>query len=48
MADKQIIDAMWDDSPVDVSTEVKILSGPSQTNCADRTVATNIRMSLFR
>ena len=21
MADKQIIDAMWDDSPVDVSTE---------------------------
>ena len=24
MADKQIIDAMWDDSPVDVSTEVNI------------------------
>ena len=23
MADKNIIDAMWDDSPVDVSTEVK-------------------------
>lgn len=25
MADKQIIDAMWDDSPVDVSTEVNFI-----------------------
>lgn len=24
MANKQMIDAMWDDSPVDVSTEVKL------------------------
>lgn len=47
MSDKQIIDAMWDDSPVDVSTEVNSLSGPSQTNCADRTAATSTRMSSF-
>ena len=25
MADKKIIDAMWDDSPVDVSTEVNFI-----------------------
>lgn len=47
MANKQMIDAMWDDSPVDVSTEVN-LSGPSRTNCADHTAATNTRMLSFR
>ena len=25
MADKHIIDAMWDDSPIDVSTEVNFI-----------------------
>lgn len=25
MANKQVIDAMWDDSPVDVSTEVNFI-----------------------
>ena len=25
MADKQVIDAMWDDSPIDVSTEVNFI-----------------------
>ena len=25
MADKQMIDAMWDDSPIDVSTEVNFI-----------------------
>ena len=25
MAQKQIIDAMWDDSPIDVSTEVNFI-----------------------
>ena len=25
MADKKIIDAMWDDSPIDVSTEVNFI-----------------------
>ena len=28
MADKQMIDAMWDDSPIDVSTEVNFITGP--------------------
>lgn len=46
MANKQMIDAMWDDSPVDVSTEVNF--GPSRTNCADHTAATNTRMLSFR
>lgn len=33
MADKHIIDAMWDDSPIDVSTEVKYsLQGTTQGN----------------
>lgn len=47
MAEKQTIDAMWDDSPVDVSTEVNFiwsiankLRGTYQSD--------NTRMSSFR
>ena len=47
MPEKKVVDVMWDDSPVDVSAEVN-LSGLSQTNCVDRTAATNTRMLSFR
>ena len=41
MANKQMIDAMWDDSPVDVSTEVNFI-------WSIHTAATNTRMLSFR
>lgn len=46
MANKQMIDAMWDDSPIDVSTEVNFIWSIA-TNCVDRTAATSTRMSSF-
>ena len=44
MAEKTVIDAMWDDSPIDVSTE-ETSSGPSQISYVGLIGATNIRMS---
>ena len=40
---KQIIDTMWDDSPVDVSTEVNLI-GQLQINYVVHTRVINIRM----
>lgn len=47
MADKQMIDAMWDDSPVDVSTEVNFIWSIAN-KLRDHTAATNTRMLSFR
>ena len=52
MADKNIIDAMWDDSPIDVSTEVNFiwsiankLRGPYRS---DKYKDVNIPMTIIR
>lgn len=47
MANKQMIDAMWDDSPVDVSTEVNFIWSIAN-KLRGRTAATSTRMSSFR
>ena len=41
MPDKRMIDAMWDDSPVDVSAEVSFMP----TSYAEPIKATSTRMS---
>lgn len=43
MAQKQIIDAMWDDSPIDVSTEVNFIWSIAN-NCVVHTRVINTRM----
>ena len=47
MAQKQTIDAMWDDSPIDVSTEVNFIWSV-QISCVVYARMINIKMPSFR
>lgn len=48
MSDKKVIDAMWDDSPVDVSTEVNFIWSIANKLAHGTYKVTNIKMLSFR